>query len=126
MSRKANEQRLQRILAALTGNPDIYSEIGTPPYTVPDLTGKYLLGESTDRANLRKDLLRLIADGRVVAEPVVSQVWNAIARDHLPRRSVGYWNAATQFDDLMSAEAWNAGSDERSAKALASFKKAFR
>ena len=125
MSRSPDESRLQRILAALTGNPDIYAEIGTPPYTVPTLCSHYLLGE-VDRANLRKDLLRLIASGRVVAEPVVTQVWNAIAGRDMPRRSIGYWNAATMFEDWESAEAWRAGGEDRQAVALAAFNQAFR
>lgn len=126
MSRPKDETRLQRILTALTGDPDLYFEVGTPPYTVPTLCNNHLLGEATDRANLRKDLLRLIADGRVVAEPVVASVWNAIAGEHMPRRSVGYWNAATQFDDWVSAEAWRAGAEDRLVVALDSFKRAFR
>lgn len=103
-----------RILAALSGDPDWYLEIGTPPYNVADVAQRL----DMDASNLRRALLQLEADGLVVREWRKHQIWNAIAGDHVDRLCLSFWNVSTMNRDKLSAKHWKDGSAQRVATAF--------
>lgn len=103
-----------RILQALAGDPDNFSEIGEPPYNVAAVAER----EGMDPANLRKTLLKLEGEGLVAREWCKVPVWNAIAGGHVDRRCLCFWNAATMERDRLAAQQWREGSTARSEKAF--------
>lgn len=103
-----------RILAALSGDPHEYIEIGTPPYNVADVAKRLPM----DASNLRRALLQLEADGLVVREWRKQAIWNAIAGNEVDRRCLCFWNVATMNRDKLSAKHWEDGSAQRAATAL--------
>lgn len=102
-------------LAELSMN---FLEYGTPPYAV-SLLAEYM---KTDLANLSKTMKGLERMGLVVREVTKATCWNAIARDHTPRKCVCYWVAETMEQDNARAKAWVEG---RSARADAAFARMF-
>lgn len=95
-----------------------YFEYGTPPYAV-SMLAEYM---GTDLANLSKTMQGLERMRLVVREVRKSECWNAIARDHTPRKCVCYWLAATMEQDKARAKAWV---ESRSAMADAAFARMF-
>lgn len=91
-----------------------FFEYGTPPYAVS------LLAEQmgTDLANLAKTMRGLERMGLVVREVAQATCWNAIARNHMERRCVCYWLAATMEQDKARAQEWIDGAEERSRSAF--------
>lgn len=87
-----------------------FLEWGTPPYAVSRLAEQM----GTDLANLTKTMQALERDGLVVLEVALAECWNAIAQNHVPRRCVFYWVAATMVQDKARAQAWHDGAAERS------------
>ncbi len=108
--RPRDSAKRQRVLDALSGDPDMFLELGTPPYNVAHIAETL----AVDPANLRKYLIRLEADGLVVRELRKVEIWNAIAGGHLGRTCLCFWNAATMDQDKRAADAWHAGADARS------------
>lgn len=86
-----------------------FLEWGTPPYAVSLLAEQ--LG--ADLANLSKTMQGLERMGLVVREVAQASTWNAIAQDHIPRRCVCYWVAATMERDKLHAQAWRDGANDR-------------
>ena len=115
MTRPVDQAKRQTILDALTGDPRDYPNIGTPPYSVGFLSQS--LG--IDPSNLRKLLLRMEKEGFAVSEYQKKETWNAIAQDHIERKCLCFWNAATMIADKAAADEWNDGADDRSGEAMA-------
>ena len=111
--RPRNPAKLERVLAELRGVPEMFFHYGTPPYNVADLAQRLEM----DPSNLRAYLLALEADGLVIRERREVPTWNAIARDHIERRCLCFWNAATMEQDRTAGQEWDDGADERSAGA---------
>lgn len=103
------------VLQVLAEIGDDFLEYGTPPYAVSLLARE--LG--ADLSNLTKTMRALERDGLVVREVAQSSCWNAIARDHMSRRCVCYWLAATMKEDEARAKEWKSGAEERSGAAFA-------
>ena len=112
--RPRDPAKLERVLEELRGDPLMFFEYGTPPYNVADVARRLEM----DPANLRAYLLALERDGLVIRERREVPTWNAIARDHIERRCLCFWNAATMEQDRAAAQEWDDGADERSAKAF--------
>lgn len=112
--RPRDAAKLSRVLRELSLDPSHYLEWGPPPYNVADLARRLEM----DASNLSAYLAALARDGLVVREQRAVECWNAIARGHLARRVVCYWNAATMEQDKAQAHAWRAGADERAAVAF--------
>ena len=102
VGRPADTAKRLRILAALTGEPEDFFNIGTPPYNVAKLAESL----SMDASNLRKDLLQLESEGLAIREYRDQQIWNAIAGEHQDRRCLCFWNAATMSQDKLAIEKW--------------------
>ena len=102
VGRPADTAKRLRILAALTGEPEDFFNIGTPPYNVAKLAESL----SMDASNLRKDLLKLEVEGLVVREYAKVSTWNAISKDHIERTCLCFWNAATMSQDKLAIEKW--------------------
>lgn len=66
-----------------------FLEYGMPPYAV-SLLAEYM---RSDLANLSKTMKGLERMGLVVREETKATCWNAIARNHTPRKCVCYWVA---------------------------------
>lgn len=102
------------VLDVLAGLGAEFSEYGVPPYAVSLLAERM----GIDLSNLTKTLRALERDGLVVREVALADCWNAIAANHMPRRCVCYWLAATMEQDKARVQAWKVGADERAADAL--------
>ena len=102
------------VLDVLAGLGAEFLEYGVPPYAVSLLAERM----GIDLSNLTKTLRALERDGLVVREVALADCWNAIAANHMPRRCVCYWLAATMEQDQARVQAWKAGADERAADAL--------
>lgn len=101
-------------LQCLADLGDDFLEWGTPPYAVSRMAEKM----GADLSNLSKTMRALERDGLVVREMAKVDCWNAIAKNHIPRRCVCYWLAETMEQDKARAKAWNDGSKERAERAL--------
>lgn len=112
--RPLNQTNRDVILGALAGDPGDFFEIGTPPYSVGLLSEQLKL----DPSNLRKALLRLETEGLVVREYRKVATWNAIAKNHIPRKCLCFWNVSTMEKDKAAAEEWTAGAKTRSSAAF--------
>lgn len=115
VGRPTDTAKRERLLEALKGDPLEYPEIGVPPYSVGWLSGRL----EVDPSNLRKDLLKLEAEGFAVREYHKVQTWNAISRQHMDRKCLCFWNAATMEQDKATAKAWRDGFQKRSDAAFA-------
>jgi DNA-binding transcriptional ArsR family regulator len=118
VGRPIDPSKRQRILDALTGDPSMFFEIGTPPYSVSDISER--LG--MDPSNLRKALLQMEKERLVIRERRKTSVWNAIAGGHMARTCLCFWNVATQDRDRRERDSWNARARDRS---RAAFEKMF-
>ena len=105
MGRPRDPVKLTRVLAELSGDPAMFLEYGTPPYNVADLAQRLEM----DPSNLRAYLLVLERDGLVIRERCKVSTWNAIARGHMDRSCLCFWNAATMEQDRTEAQAWRDG-----------------
>ncbi len=101
-------------MTALSADPHQFREIGTPPYNVAKVAEEL----NMDGSNLRKYLLNLEAQGIVAREYRKVQSWNAIANNHVDRKCLCFWNAATMQQDKIDAADWDSGRATRSAAAL--------
>jgi hypothetical protein len=90
VGRPTDTAKRERLLEALKGDPREYLEIGVPPYSVGYLTKRL----EVDPSNLRKDLLKLEAEGFAVSEYHKVPTRNAISRQHMDRKCLCFWNAA--------------------------------
>lgn len=109
MGRPRDPVKLARVLAELSGDPAMFLEYGAPPYNVADLAQSL----DMDPSNLRAFLLALEREGLVIREYRKVETWNAIARAHMPRRCLCFWNAATMEQDRAAAQAWRDGAEAR-------------
>lgn len=114
--RPRDPDKLALILAGLSGDPDMFCEYGTPPYSVAHLAQRL----NMDPSNLRVSLLALERDGLVIRELRAIPVWNAIARNDRDRVCLCFWHAETMVRDQAAADNWRAGSSVRSENAFAS------
>jgi hypothetical protein len=103
VGRPRDLDKLGRILAALSADPSVFFEIGTPPYNVALLSAT--LG--MDASNLRKDLLHLESEGLVIREYRKVASWNAIAGDTMQRTCLCFWNVATLQKNRAEIDVWN-------------------
>lgn len=103
----ANKRAALQCLADLGSD---FLDWGTPPYAV-SLLAEQMGG---DLSNLTKTMRALERAGLVVREMAETPCWNAIAQAHMPRRCACYWLAETKEQDMVRAEAWRAGSVDRS------------
>lgn len=117
VGRPTDTAKRERLLAALRGDPYQYFEIGTPPYSVGDLSKRLEL----DPSNLRKDLLKLEAEGLTLSEYRKVQTFNAISQQHMDRKCLCFWNVATMEQDMATAKAWRDGVEQRMNAAWALF-----
>jgi len=115
--RPLDNAKRERILHALSADAHEFFNVGTPPYNVAHLAQTLAL----DPSNLRKYLLQLEAQGLVVREYRKVSAWNAISKNHMDRKCLCFWNAATQQEDKRLADEWVSQSGARSAGALARF-----
>lgn len=111
--RPRDPTKLAAVLAELSGDPVMYFEYGVPPYNVADVARRLEM----DPSNLRAYLLALERDGLVIRERREVPTWNAIARDHIERRCLCFWNAATMEQDQAAGQEWHDGAEARSAGA---------
>lgn len=112
--RPRDPAKLAAVLAELSGDQSLFYQYGVPPYNVAHLAERLEM----DPSNLRAYLLALERDGLVIRERRQVETWNAIARGHLPRRVLCFWNAATLERDRAAGQAWDDGADARSDVAL--------
>ncbi len=105
MGRPRDPVKLARVLAELSGDPSMFYEYGAPPYNVADLAQRLEM----DPSNLRAYLLALERDGLVIRERRKVSTWNAIARGHMDRSCLCFWNSATMEQDRAEAQAWRDG-----------------
>lgn len=108
----ANKRAALQCLADLGAD---FVQWGTPPYAVSMLAEEM----GADLSNLTKTLKALERAGLVVREMAEVECWNAIAQTFMPRRCACYWLAETMEQDKASAQAWDAGADDRAQQALA-------
>ena len=117
--RPRDPAKLARVLAELSGDPTMFFEYGPPPYNVAELARRLEM----DPSNLRAYLLALERDGLAIREKHKVSTWNAIARDHIDRSCLCFWNAATMERDRAAADECRAGAAIRAELA---FEKMFK
>jgi hypothetical protein len=101
--RPRDQAKRSRILEALTGDPNEYFNVGTPPYSVAQIAVRLEM----DSANLRKALLQLEQEGSVIREVRKMETWNAIARDMQGRNCLCFWNTETMEKDRLLSADWS-------------------
>jgi hypothetical protein len=110
VGRPTDTAKREKLLEALKGDPHEYFQIGVPPYAVGQLSERL----EVDPSNLRKDLLKLEAEGFAVSEYHKVSTWNAISHRHMERKCLCFWNAATMEQDKATTKAWKDGAQGRS------------
>lgn len=117
---RRNTQRQNQILELLSG-ADRYLESGTQPYTAASITYLLNMAGAGATVNSVRNTLRLMTDkGLVTVERKPAEVRTGLGE--VMRQLDHYWNAETQDQDRLTAQAWN---DEAPARQEAAFKALF-
>ncbi|MCA1773951.1 MAG: hypothetical protein LC677_15625 [Halomonas sp.] len=105
----------RRILEALSlTNDHANLEWGTPPRNAATVASIL----SLDVSNVARTLRNMEHQGLVQAEDRMIDVWCEVPKPgHYPRLMRCYWCIETMEQDKAAADAWQAGSKERSRKA---------
>lgn len=102
-------------LMADAGDPSSQFEYGPLPW--PAARFKEFSGCSS-LTQVSKCLRRMEADGLVVSEVIEWDTWNAIKRDHAPRKTRCYWPVEGLAQAKADAKRWNDGRADRASRAL--------
>ncbi|WP_186020360.1 hypothetical protein [Burkholderia gladioli] len=115
MSATRSTARKRAILLMLEQHDESdYLEIGAPPWTATTIASQ--VGGSVQ--SVARTLRAMALAGDVVAVRDRQSVYNAIARASIETPVVAYFSSLTMERDLAIAQAWKAGSSDRSRAAF--------